>query len=213
MRLVLQRVVRASVTVQGEVVGSIGMGLLALVGIAHRDGEAEAEWCCRRLLGTRLWEDDSGKAWSKSVSGSGLEVLLVSQFTLYGELKGNKPDFHHAMPPAKARAFWEAFVARMQKALPDKVQQGRFGAQMSVELVNDGPVTLTLDSPPGTDDGEPVLQGTVGSIDTYPGYMPVQCLFQLKMPGALSAIARCEVPYEEVILSFACALLLFITFA
>ena len=174
MRLVLQRVTQASVTVDGVVVGQIGRGLLALVGITEGDDDAAADWCCRRLLGTRMWEDDAGKAWARSVQSGGLELLLVSQFTLYGILKvtakirrhallppqnvssayiahprlqGNKPDFHYAMPPAKAKVFWEAFVARVEKAHPGKMQQGRFGAKMAVDLVNDGPVTLTLDSP------------------------------------------------------------------
>lgn len=113
MRLVLQRVSQAKVTVGGEVVGSIGRGLLCLVGISAEDrAEESIEWATRRILGIRLWEDGD-KAWAKSVTALGLEVLLVSQFTLYSILKGHKPDFHNAMPPAPAREFWAKFVAAM----------------------------------------------------------------------------------------------------
>ena len=146
MKLVLQRVTEASVTVDDEVVGRIGPGLLCLVGIAADDDPAAMEWAVRRILGIRLWEE-AGKAWSKSVGALGLEVLLVSQFTLYCALKGHKPDFHHAMPPAAARDYWGSFVRAMSAAHPGKVEQGKFGAHMIVSLVNDGPVTIELESP------------------------------------------------------------------
>ena len=100
MRLVLQRVKSASVRVDGETVGSIGQGVLALVGLGTGDDAAAAAWALKRILGIRLWEDAAGKAWARSVAQEGFEVLLVSQFTLHAVLKGNKPDFHHAMPPA-----------------------------------------------------------------------------------------------------------------
>ena len=149
MRLVLQRVTRASVTVDGTVVGSIGQGLLCLVGISAEDTDATAaiDWAKRKILGIRLWEDD-GKAWAKSVTALGLEVLLVSQFTLYCVPKGHKPDFHHAMPPEPAKELWGKFVDAMSAAHPGRVQQGQFGAKMAVELVNDGPVTIELESAP-----------------------------------------------------------------
>ena len=147
MRLVLQRVASGKVVVGGVTVGEIkGRGLLVLVGIADADDDKAAEWAVRKILGTRLWEDAAGKAWARSVQQEGLEVLLVSQFTLHAVLKGNKPDFHHAMPPARSRPFWDKFVAAVSKKLPGKVQQGQFGALMQVHLVNDGPVTITLDS-------------------------------------------------------------------
>ena len=150
MRLVLQRVTNARVEVEGKTVGEIGRGLLVLGGICDSDdsddGKAAIEWAVRKILGTRLWEDAAGKAWARSVQQEGLEVLLVSQFTLHAVLKGNKPDFHHAMPPARSRPFWDKFVAAVSKKLPGKVQQGQFGALMQVHLVNDGPVTITLDS-------------------------------------------------------------------
>jgi D-tyrosyl-tRNA(Tyr) deacylase len=150
MRLVLQRVTEASVTVDGEIVGRIGAGLLVLVGISEDDegqsAHATMEWACRKLLGIRLWEAD-GKAWAQSVTQAKLGVLLVSQFTLHAQLKGNKPDFHRAMKPELSKPFWETFVERVKashKGLP--VQTGTFGAKMSVSLVNDGPVTIVLDS-------------------------------------------------------------------
>ena len=150
VRLVLQRVTSARVDVDGVTVGEIGKGLLVLGGICDSDdsddGKAAIEWAVRKILGTRLWEDAAGKSWARSVQQEGLEVLLVSQFTLHAVLKGNKPDFHHAMPPARSRPFWDKFVAAVEKKLPGKVQQGQFGALMQVHLVNDGPVTITLDS-------------------------------------------------------------------
>ena len=146
MRLVLQRVTEASVTVDGAVVGSIGAGLMVLCGISEEDDEAAAEWACRKLLGIRLWEAN-GKPWAASVTQAKLGVLLVSQFTLHAQLKGNKPDFHRAMKPELSKPFWERFVQRVTQAhknLP--VQTGVFGAKMDVSLINDGPVTIELDS-------------------------------------------------------------------
>ncbi|KAJ0412818.1 hypothetical protein ATCC90586_002448 [Pythium insidiosum] len=172
MRVVLQRVTSASVRVDGEVVGQIGKGLVCLVGITRDDTEEDAEFCCRRLLGlvclvgitrddteedaefccrrllnARLWEDDKGTSWKSSVISNGYEVLLVSQFTLYGFFQGNKPDFHLAMAPAPAKEFYHAFCDRVRAAhSADKVAEGIFGAMMEVSLVNDGPVTMTIDS-------------------------------------------------------------------
>ena len=147
MRLVLQRALSASVTVDGAVVGSIGPGLVVLCGISEEDDEAAAEWACRKLLNIRLWETADGKAWAESVSSQKLGVLLVSQFTLHASLKGNKPDFHRAMKPELSRPFWEKFVQRVTKAHSGgTVQQGVFGEKMQVALVNDGPVTIILDS-------------------------------------------------------------------
>mmetsp|Transcript_21692 Transcript_21692/g.36265 ORF Transcript_21692/g.36265 Transcript_21692/m.36265 type:complete len:154 (-) Transcript_21692:334-795(-) len=148
MRAVIQRVTSASVEVGGEIVSSIGPGILCLIGLKDGDVEADAEFICRKVLNVRLFENaESGKAWDKSVVDKGYEVLLVSQFTLYGYLKGNKPDFHLAMPPAKAREEYDAFVARVRKGhKPDMVKDGVFGAKMNVQLVNDGPVTFTIDS-------------------------------------------------------------------
>ncbi|GLD95341.1 hypothetical protein PINS_up003985 [Pythium insidiosum] len=147
MRVVLQRVTGASVRVDGEVVGQIGKGLVCLVGITREDTEEDAEFCCRRLLNARLWPDEKDTAWKSSVVSNGYEVLLVSQFTLYGYFQGNKPDFHLAMAPAPAKEFYHAFCDRVRAAhSADKVAEGVFGAMMEVSLVNDGPVTMTIDS-------------------------------------------------------------------
>ena len=106
MRLVLQRCTEASVTVDGEVTGSIGRGLVVLCGIHTDDTESAAEWAAKKLCSIRLWEDASGRAWAQSVAQGKYDLLLVSQFTLFATLKGNKPDFHHAMGPAAAKPFW-----------------------------------------------------------------------------------------------------------
>ena len=150
MRVILQRVSSASVSVDGVVVASVRAGVLALVGLAAGDGAKEREWATRRLLNTRLWEDASGRAWARGAKQLGYEVLLVSQFTLHAVLKGNKPDFHKAMAPDAARAEWGLLVEAVGAAHPGgKVQSGVFGANMQVQLVNDGPVTIELDSDAG----------------------------------------------------------------
>ncbi|KAL6067441.1 D-aminoacyl-tRNA deacylase [Balamuthia mandrillaris] len=156
MRAIVQRVLRAAVHVNGETVAAIDNGLLVLVGISRTDKPEDAEYICRKILGMRLWPDEKGKAWTKSVTAKNYEILLVSQFTLYGILKGNKPDFHNAMPPegrdgsaeGGSRAFYASFVEKVRKSyVPDRVKEGVFGAMMEVELVNDGPVTIQLESP------------------------------------------------------------------
>ncbi|ELR20188.1 Dtyrosyl-tRNA(Tyr) deacylase [Acanthamoeba castellanii str. Neff] len=147
MRAIIQRVLRGCVRVNGETISSIERGFVVLVGITDDDTTKDAEWICRKILGARLWADDTGKAWNMSVTQMGYEVLLVSQFTLYGYLKGNKPDFHKAMGSDRSKAFYEAFVEMVKsKYQADKIQDGQFGAMMEVELVNDGPVTLQIDS-------------------------------------------------------------------
>lgn len=146
MRAVVQRVRSASVTVDGEVISSIGPGLLCLIGVKDGDSEADSEFIARKLLNMRLWPTEK-KAWDESVVSKGFEVLCVSQFTLYGRLSGNKPDFSKAMPPQEARSLYSRFIDRLRRDYhADKVQDGRFGAKMDVELVNDGPVTFILDS-------------------------------------------------------------------
>ncbi|TMW62914.1 hypothetical protein Poli38472_005532 [Pythium oligandrum] len=147
MRVVLQRVTSGSVRVDGEIVGQIGKGLVCLVGIGRDDTEDDAEFCCRRLLNARLWPDDKGAAWKTSVASNGYEVLLVSQFTLHGYFAGNKPDFHLAMAPAPAKELFDSFCDRVRRThVSDKVAEGVFGAMMEVALVNDGPVTMCIDS-------------------------------------------------------------------
>ncbi|KAJ8491635.1 hypothetical protein OPV22_013356 [Ensete ventricosum] len=148
MRAVVQRVLSASVEVEGRVVSEIGPGLLVLVGVHESDTDADADYICRKVLNMRLFSNSkTGKAWDLSVKQSNFGVLLVSQFTLYGMLKGNKPDFHVAMPPQKAKPFYESLVEKFRKSYTsDAVKDGVFGAMMKVNLVNDGPVTMQLDS-------------------------------------------------------------------
>uniref|UniRef100_A0A8I6X4T6 D-aminoacyl-tRNA deacylase n=2 Tax=Hordeum vulgare subsp. vulgare TaxID=112509 RepID=A0A8I6X4T6_HORVV len=149
MRAVVQRVLSASVEVEGKVVSAIGPGLLVLVGVHEADTSSDADYICRKVLNMRLFTNEkTGKAWDQSVMQRNFEILLVSQFTLYGILKGNKPDFHVAMPPAKAKPFYASLVEKFQKSYKaDSVKDGIFGAMMKVSLVNDGPVTMQVDSP------------------------------------------------------------------
>ncbi|XP_008784440.2 D-aminoacyl-tRNA deacylase [Phoenix dactylifera] len=148
MRAVVQRVLSASVEVEGRVVSEIGPGLLVLVGIHESDTDSDADYICRKVLNMRLFPNErSGKAWDQSVMQQSFGVLLVSQFTLYGILKGNKPDFHVAMPPQKAKLFYASLVEKFRKSYAaDAVKDGIFGAMMKVNLVNDGPVTMQFDS-------------------------------------------------------------------
>ncbi|EFJ34350.1 hypothetical protein SELMODRAFT_166581 [Selaginella moellendorffii] len=148
MRAVVQRVLSARVEVDGQVVSQIGQGLLVLVGISESDTKEDADFLCRKILNMRLFVNDkTGKAWDQNVMQKNFDVLLVSQFTLYGFLKGNKPDFHLAMPPLQAKDFYSKFVEAVAHSYSkDKVKDGIFGALMQVHLVNDGPVTLQLDS-------------------------------------------------------------------
>ncbi|KAK4770802.1 hypothetical protein SAY87_031334 [Trapa incisa] len=150
MRAVVQRVISASVEVEGRIVSEIGPGLLVLVGLHESDTDSDAEYICRKVLNMRLFPNEStGRGWDQNVMQMNYGVLLVSQFTLYGFLKGNKPDFHVAMPPQMAKPFYESLVERFRKAYsPDAVKDGIFGAKMKVNLVNDGPVTMQLDSSP-----------------------------------------------------------------
>ena len=146
MRVVLQRVSSASVTVDGEVVGKIGRGLLVLVGIERGDGPAAVRAAAEKLAGLRIFEDDAGKM-NLDVAAVGGAFLVVSQFTLAGSLaRGRRPSFDRAAPPAEAEPLVEALVADLRgRGFP--VETGRFRAHMEVALVNDGPVTLVADFP------------------------------------------------------------------
>ncbi|OQA46099.1 MAG: D-tyrosyl-tRNA(Tyr) deacylase [Chloroflexi bacterium ADurb.Bin325] len=143
MRAVVQRVSRASVTVDGRVVGEIGQGLLVLVGVTHADTRTEAGWLARKIAGLRIFEDDAGKL-NRSLADAEGGVLVVSQFTLYGDARrGRRPDFLAAARPEQAEPLIEYFVEQLRAAgLP--VATGQFRAEMQVALVNDGPVTLWL---------------------------------------------------------------------
>ncbi len=145
MRAVVQRVSRARVAVEGEVVGEIGRGLLVLLGVRRDDTAEQARWLADKVAGLRIFNDDDGKM-NLDVAQIGGGVLVVSQFTLYGDCqKGKRPSFVDAAPPEIAIPLYEAFVNALKaQGLPTAT--GRFGAMMQVELVNDGPVTLTVDS-------------------------------------------------------------------
>jgi D-tyrosyl-tRNA(Tyr) deacylase len=145
MRAVVQRVSQASVQVDGQVVGAIGRGLLVLVGVTHGDGEAEAALLARKIYGLRIFDDDDGRM-NLALADVAGAVLLVSQFTLYGDARrGRRPGFSDAAPPEQAEPLCRRLVALLE-AEGAPVQTGVFGATMAVRLVNDGPVTLWLDT-------------------------------------------------------------------
>jgi D-tyrosyl-tRNA(Tyr) deacylase len=145
MRLVIQRVKEAQVTVGGSTAGAIRAGLMVLVGIARTDTRAESDYLLDKLLGLRIFPDDSGKM-NRNIAESGGALLLVSQFTLYGDCrKGRRPSFDRAAPPEQAQALYEYFV-QCARGGPVPVETGVFQAAMEVHLVNDGPVTILLDS-------------------------------------------------------------------
>jgi D-tyrosyl-tRNA(Tyr) deacylase len=144
MRSVVQRVARASVTVDGELVGAIGPGLLALIGVTHDDGEAEAAKLAGKLANLRILDDDEG-VMNRSALDLGAAVLVVSQFTLYGDtVKGRRPSWLAAARPEHAEPLVDAVVAEL-RALGLEAATGRFRTDMAVELVNDGPVTVLLE--------------------------------------------------------------------
>ena len=145
MRAVLTRVNSASVTIDGEVVGKIGKGFLILLGVGPNDTEKECRYLAEKALGLRIFEDENGKM-NLGLEAVGGQVLVVSQFTLYGNCrKGRRPSFTDAAPPALGEALYEQFLKECE-ALGFPPQHGRFGADMQVESVNDGPVTLILDT-------------------------------------------------------------------
>jgi D-tyrosyl-tRNA(Tyr) deacylase len=145
MRAVVQRVTSARVRVDGAVIGEIGRGLLVLLGLTHDDTEQQGDWLAEKLVGLRIFEDDAGKM-NHSLDEVGGAMLVVSQFTLFGDCrKGRRPSFIEAARPEQAVPLYEAFI-RSVRALGVTVATGQFGAMMQVELTNDGPVTLIVDS-------------------------------------------------------------------
>ena len=145
MRVVLQRVKNASVTVSGEKISEIGEGLLLLVGVAKDDGEGEASWLAEKIAGLRIFNDEEGKM-NLSVRNVGGEILAVSQFTLLADTrKGKRPSFIKAALPEEAEPLFDYFCERLRAAGIASVRTGSFGAMMDVALVNDGPVTIVLE--------------------------------------------------------------------
>ena len=145
MRAVVQRVSRAQVTVESEMVGAIGPGLLVLLGVAKQDDESDAAYLVQKTAVLRIFQDEGGKM-NAPVADAGGEVLVVSQFTLFGDCrKGRRPSFDQAAPPEKADALYQRYVGGL-RAEGLRVETGVFQAMMQVELTNDGPVTILLDS-------------------------------------------------------------------
>jgi D-tyrosyl-tRNA(Tyr) deacylase len=145
MRAVVQRVSRAQVSVNGEITGQIGLGLLVLLGVGRDDSETDATYLGEKVCGLRVFEDDQGKM-NRSVQDVGGSVLAVSQFTLYGDVRrGKRPSFDAAAPTEKARQLYEFFVEQI-RAGGLRCETGHFQEMMTVELVNEGPVTILLDS-------------------------------------------------------------------
>lgn len=146
MRTVIQRVQHCSVTIDGQLKSNIGSGMLVLVGIEDRDTQEDIEWLCKKIANLRIFDDENG-VMNRSVIETEGEVMVVSQFTLHASTKkGNRPSYIHASKPDIAVPMYEAFCAEMGLQIGKEVQTGTFGADMKVELVNDGPVTIWIDS-------------------------------------------------------------------
>ena len=146
MKVVIQRVTRASVTIKQQLFSSISKGMLALVGIQADDTDEDINWLASKIVNLRIFDDENG-VMNKSILESGGEILAVSQFTLMARTKkGNRPSYIDAAPPAISIPLYEKFVATLSQELHKEVQTGQFGADMKVELINDGPVTIIGDS-------------------------------------------------------------------
>src|SRR3954447_15917942 len=145
MRACIQRVSEAHVSLAGAETGRIGRGLVVLLGVGHEDGDAEVAWLAEKIVGLRIFEDDAGKM-NRLLAEAGGAMLVVSQFTLYGDCRrGRRPSFTGAAPPEMAERLYEAFVAAVRRA-GVQIATGRFREHMLVSLVNDGPVTLWIDT-------------------------------------------------------------------
>lgn len=146
MRVVIQRVSEAAVKIDGNIVGEISKGLLVLLGIAQEDTEQDALYLIQKLINLRIFSDADGKM-NLSVQDCGGELLIVSQFTLYADTKkGNRPSYIRAARPEHAIPLYEFFLQELQKQFQGPIQTGKFGADMKVSLINDGPVTIIMDS-------------------------------------------------------------------
>ena len=145
MKFVIQRVKHASVTVEGNVLGKINKGFMVLIGVCESDNEAIADKMVKKLIGLRIFEDENGKT-NLDLHSVGGQLLVISQFTLYANCKkGNRPSFVEAAKPEKANALYEYIISECKKQV-EVVERGEFGADMKVELLNDGPFTIVLDS-------------------------------------------------------------------
>lgn len=161
MKAVIQRVTAAKVTVGEELISSIGRGICVLVGICQDDTTRDVEYMARKIVNTRIFDDDAGKRWSRSVMDGNMEVLCISQFTLYHTLKGNKPDFHLAMRGDQAETLYNSLLKQMANLYQaDKVKDGKFGASMQVHIENDGPVTLDIETPPNCSTATPTRRSS-----------------------------------------------------
>ncbi|MDD6895194.1 MAG: D-aminoacyl-tRNA deacylase [Prevotellaceae bacterium] len=146
MRIVIQRVSHASVTIDGEVKSKIGKGYLVLLGVCEEDGQEDVDWLVKKVIGLRVFDDENG-VMNRSIMDVGGEILVVSQFTLFASYKkGNRPSWLRAARHEISVPLYESFCDRLSEALGKKVGTGEFGAYMKVELLNDGPVTICMDT-------------------------------------------------------------------
>lgn len=146
MRIVIQRVREASVSIGGVLKSAIGGGMMILVGVEHDDTADDVEWLVKKVLNLRIFDDDNG-VMNRSILDTGGEILVVSQFTLHASTrKGNRPSYIRAARPETAVPLYQAFIDRLNSQLPEHCGEGEFGADMQVALVNDGPVTIIIDS-------------------------------------------------------------------
>lgn len=146
MRVVIQRAGHASVTINGTCKSAIGKGMLILVGIEEADGQEDIDWLCKKIVNLRIFDDENG-VMNRSIIDSGGEILVVSQFTLHASTKkGNRPSYIHAAKPEISIPLYERFCLDLSKALGKEIKTGEFGADMKIELMNDGPVTICIDT-------------------------------------------------------------------
>lgn len=146
MKVIIQRVKHSSVEIDGKITGEIGKGLNLLVGIGHEDSEADLKKAAEKIVNLRIFEDENGKMNLSLLDVEG-DALIISQFTLYADIrKGRRPSFTNAAPPDKANELYESFVSIIRESIRGKVATGSFGADMKVDILNDGPVTIILDT-------------------------------------------------------------------
>ncbi len=146
MRVVIQRVTEANVKIEGNIAGQIGNGLMILVGIEEADGAEDIAWLTKKIVNLRIFDDENG-VMNRSILDAGGDILLISQFTLHAlTAKGNRPSYIKAAKPEISVPLYEAFIKSLQEAMGKRIETGVFGADMKVSLINDGPVTILIDS-------------------------------------------------------------------